>query len=82
MLEAPPSGEADPSASAGRPLSGRVGWAIAALLALAVAALAGVLHAYLATAAPPLDDLLRVRRRHRSSAWQFAISPTAGASSS
>jgi hypothetical protein len=39
-LEAPLAAEAAPAVSPGRPLAGRVGWAVAALLALAVAALA------------------------------------------
>ena len=40
VLEAPLAAEAASAASAGRPLAGRVGWVVAALLALAVAALA------------------------------------------
>ena len=72
LLEAPLAGEVAPAASPGAPFAGRAGWAVAALLALAVAALA-----WRAFAPAPRPPLLRFTI---SSASGAAIDAAAGSS--
>ena len=72
LLEAPLAGEAAPAASPGRPLAGRVGWAVAAVLAVAAAALG-----WRVLAPAPRPPLLRFTI---SSASGAAIDAAAGSS--
>jgi eukaryotic-like serine/threonine-protein kinase len=72
LLEEPLAAEVAPSVSPGRPLAGRIGWAVASLLAVAVATLGGR-----ALAPAPRPPLLRFTI---SSASGAAIDAGAGSS--